>query len=119
MAGGRLVMMLVFTLVAVGVAGLGAALAVHPAGIAASIMLFFPDRHAMLHFVDEETAGVEGFSAMRGADADPHGHIAQVQRADTMDAESVLDREAPQGVGNDALAFLHREFLERLVFQAG
>src|SRR5258707_4344686 len=119
MAGGGLVMMLVFMLVLVSVAGRHrAALAVYPAGITASIMFFLPDRHAMFHFVDDEPAGVEGLAAMRGADTDPHGHIAQAQGADTMDAESVLDREAPQGVGNDALAFLHREFLERFVFQA-
>src|SRR5258708_1298011 len=105
-------------LVLVSVTGLGAALAVHPAGITASIVLFLPYRHAMFHFVDDEAAGVEGLPAMRGTDADPHGHIAQGQCADTMDAKSVLDREAPQGVGNDALTFLHREFLERFVFQA-
>src|ERR1700686_3423481 len=35
-----------------------------------------------------------------------------------MDAEGVPDREAPQGVGDDAFAFLHRKFLERFVLQA-
>src|SRR5712664_26275 len=125
MAGGGLVMMLEFMIMLVLVPvpvsvtrRRRAALAVHPAGIAASIVFFLPDRHAMLHFVDDEAAGVEGLSAMRGTDTDPHGHIAQGQRADTVDAESVLDRKAPQGVGDDALAFLHRELLERFVFQA-
>src|SRR5579863_4098038 len=119
MAGRGLVMMLEFMLVLVSVIGhRRTALAVHPAGITASIVLFLPDRHAMFHFVDDEAAGVEGLSAMHGTDADPHGHVAEAQRADTVDAESVLDREAPQGVGNDALAFLHREFLEGFVFQA-
>src|SRR6266436_9866320 len=119
MAGGGLVMMLVCMAVLVSVAGRRrTALAVHPAGIAASIVLFLPDRDAMCYFVDDETTGVEGLSAMRGTDAHPHGHVAQTQRADTMDAQSVLDRKAPQGVGNDALAFLHREFLERFIFQA-
>src|SRR6266851_7332790 len=121
MAGGGLVIMLEFMIMLVPVSVTRrrrAALAVHPAGIAASIVFFLPDRHAMLHFVDDEAAGVEGLSAMRGTDTDPHGHIAQGQRADTVDAESVLDRKAPQGVGDDALAFLHRELLERFVFQA-
>src|SRR5260370_7894457 len=120
MAGGGLVMMLEFMIMLVPVSAAGrrrAALAVHPAGIAASIVFFLPDRHAMLHFVDDEAAGVEGLSAMRGTDTDPHGQIAQGQRADTVDAESVLDRKAPQGVGDDALAFLHPELLERFVFQ--
>src|SRR5258708_21248664 len=117
MAGGGLVMMLVFMLVLVSVAGRHrAALAVHPAGITASIMFFLPDRHAMFHFVDDEPAGVEGLAAVRGADTDPHRHIAQAQGPATMDAESVLDREAPPGVGNDGLAFLHRDILERSVF---
>src|SRR5882762_1288859 len=119
MAGGGLVTMLVFMLVLVRVAGRRrAALAVHPAGITASIVFFLPDRHAMFHFVDDESAGVEGFSAVRGTDTDPHGHVVQAQRPDTMDAESVLDREAAQGIGNDTLAFFHREFLECFVFQA-
>src|ERR1700688_4271414 len=118
MIGGGLVMMVMFMAVLVSVVWrLRAALAVHPAGITAAVVLFLPDRHAMLHFVDDETAGVEGFAAMHGADPDPHRHIAQIQRADTMDAQRTLHREAPQGVGDDALAFLHREFLEGLVFQ--
>src|ERR1700694_383843 len=96
----------------------GAALAVYPAGITAAIVLFLPDRHAMLHFVDDETTSVEGLAAMRGADSDPHCHIAQVERPDAMDAQHVLHGEAPQRFGEDALTFLHREFLECLVFQA-
>src|ERR1700685_2001886 len=97
----------------VSVMGRGrAALAIHPARITASIVLFLPDRHAMLHFVDDEAAGIEGLAAMRGADSDPHGHVAQPQSADAMNAERVLHREAPQGFGDDAFAFLHGEFLE-------
>src|ERR1700738_2657200 len=118
MTGGGLVMMPVFMVVLVSVMRRRrAALAVHPAGIAAAIVLFLPDRHAMLHFVDDETTGVEGLTAMRGADSDPHRHIAQVERADAMDAQHVLHLEAPQRFGEDALTFLHREFLECLVFQ--
>src|SRR5258708_37655525 len=98
MAGGGLVMMLVFMLVLVSVAGRHrAALAVHPAGITASIMFFLPDRHAMFHFVDDEPAGVQGLAAMPGADTDPHRHIAPAQGADTMEAETVLVQEPPQG----------------------
>src|ERR1700731_2648569 len=94
-----------------------AALAVHPAGIAASIVLFLPDRHAMLHFVDDETTGIEGFSAMHRTHADPHSHVAQRQRADAMDAQRVLHRESPQGFRDDALTFLHGEFLKGFVLQ--
>ena len=116
MAGGGLVMMLVFMIVRV-TRRRRAALAIHPARITAAIVLFLPDRHAMFHFVDDETTGFEGLAAMRGTDSDPHGHIAQTQRADAMDAQGVFHGEATQGFGDDALAFLHREFLECLVFQ--
>src|ERR1700692_5136146 len=120
MAGGGLVKMPVFMVVLVSVVRRRrAALAVYPARIAAAVVLLLPDRHAMLHLVDDETAGIEGFAAVRGTDADPHCHVAQIQRADAMDAQRMLHREAPQGFGDDALAFLHREFLERFVFQAG
>src|ERR1700686_3335219 len=118
MVGGGLVMMLVIMAVRVSVTRRRrAALAIHPARITAAIVLFLPDRHAMFHFVDDETTGFEGLAAMRGTDSDPHGHIAQTQRADAMDAQGVFHGEATQGFGDDALAFLHREFLERLVFQ--
>src|ERR1700692_4153030 len=118
MAGGGLVKMPVFMVVLVSVVRRRrAALAVYPARIAAAVVLLLPDRHAMLHLVDDETAGIEGFAAVRGTDADPHCHVAQIQRADAMDAQRMLHREAPQGFGDDALAFLHREFLERFVFQ--
>src|ERR1700726_51637 len=118
MAGGRLVKMPGFMIVLVSVVRRRrAALAVYPARIAAAVVLFLPDRHAMLHFVDDETAGIEGFAAVRRTDSDPHCHVAQIQRADAMDAQRMLRREAPQGFGDDALAFLQREFLERLVFQ--
>src|ERR1700728_3573501 len=87
------------------------ALAVHPARIAAAIVFLLPDRHSMLHLIDDEAAGIEGFAAMRGADADPHGHVAQSERADAMNAQSVLHWEAPQGFIDDAFAFLHGEFV--------
>src|ERR1700734_3876916 len=115
-------MMLVIAAGALGVSVIRrrrATLAVHPAGIAASIVLFLPDGHAMLHFVDDKTTGIEGFAAVDGTHPDPDGHVAQVKRADAMDAQSVRDREAPQGFGENAFAFLHRKFLERFVFQAG
>src|ERR1700679_773446 len=95
-----------------------AALAVHPARIAAAIVFLLPDGHSMLHFIDDEAAGIEGLAAMHGADAHPHGHVAQSQRADAMNAQSALHGEASQGFGDDAFAFFHGEFLEGLVFQA-
>ncbi len=36
-----------------------------------------------------------------------------------MDAQGMLHREAPQRFGDDALAFLHRQFLKSFVFQSG
>ncbi len=41
------------------------------------------------------------------------------RRTDAMDAQGMLDRKAAQRLGNDALAFLYREFLKCLVFRAG
>src|ERR1700722_3358001 len=94
------------------------AFAVHPARIAVSVMLLLPDRHAMLHFVDDVAAGVEGFAPMDRTDPDPPRHVAQGQGADAMDAQRVLHREAPQSFGDDAFAFLQREFLKGFVFQS-
>src|SRR5258708_16400885 len=115
MAGGGLVMMMVFMAVLGRVTRRRrAALAVDPPGITAAIVLFLPDRHAMFHFVDNETTGFECFAAMRGTDSDPHRQIAQTQCADAVDAQSVLHGEAPQGFGDDPLPFLPPQFLDRL-----
>src|SRR5580658_2407077 len=96
----------------------GAALAVHPTGIAVPVVLFFPDRHAMLHFIDDEAAGIECLAAMGGADADPYRHIAQRQCADAVNAQRALDGISPQGFGDDTIALGHGEFLKGLVLQA-
>src|ERR1700674_3151989 len=82
-------------------------------------MLLLPNRHAMLHLIDDEAAGIEGFAAVCGTHADPHRHLAQLQRADSMDAQRLLYRESPQGFGDDAVAFLDRQFLKSFVLQPG
>ena len=77
--------------VRIGVAGMrvcvrGASFAVHPAGIAVDVVLLLPDRHAMLHFIDDVAACGKRFCAMSGADADPNGKIADLKRSDAMKA---------------------------------
>src|SRR6266481_5688535 len=83
-----------------------AALAVDPARVPASIMFLFPDRDAVLHFVDDEPARVEGFAAMGGADTHPHRHAGLVERAQPMDAGGVLDGEALHRLRQDPVALL-------------
>src|SRR3984885_1998186 len=95
----------------------GAALAIHPAGIAVPIVLFFPDRKAVLDLVDDEPAGVERLAAMRGAHAYPHCHIRERQGADAVNTQRMLDLEACRGFRQDTLAFLERELLECLVLE--
>lgn len=50
--------------------------AIHPTRVTTGVMLFLPDRHALLYFINDVTAGIEGCAAMCGGSADPHGHIA-------------------------------------------
>src|ERR1700683_5300946 len=97
----------------------GATLAIDPTRIAAAIMLFLPDRYALLDFIDDESARIEGFAAVCGAHPDPHRHIAHTQRTETMDARDMLHREAPQRLPDDTLAFLDRQLLKRFIFEAG
>ena len=59
--------------------GRRATLAVHPAGVAVDVVLFLPDGHTMFDFIDDETAGAEGFVAMGGADAHPYRHLADAE----------------------------------------
>ena len=96
----------------------GAALAVDPAAVAVRVVLFFPDRHAVLDRIDDVAAGIEGLAPMLGADADPDRHLADAKIADPVQAPCMLDGEALEGLTDDAFAFPHRERLESLVFQA-
>jgi len=95
-----------------------AALAIDPSRIAAAIVFFLPNGHAMLDLIDDEAAGVKGFAAMCGAHAHPHRHLSQPQGTDAVDAQSMLHREAAQRFGDYALTFLHREFLKSFVFES-
>ena len=96
-----------------------ATLAIDPSGIAAAVMFLFPNRQAMLDFIDDESARIEGFTAVCGTHPDPHCHVAQAQRTDAMDAQGMLYRKAPQRFRNDAVAFFHRQLLKRFVLEAG
>src|SRR3979490_295950 len=80
-------------------------------------MFLLPNGDAMLHFIDDEATGIEGFAAVRGTHADPDRHVAQLQGADAMDAQRVLYRESPQRFCDDAVAFLPRQFLKSFVLQ--
>ena len=72
----------------------------------------------MLHFIDDVAAREESFVAMARARAHPHRDLADREIADAMHARRVLDAEALHGLRHDALGFLHRERLERLVLEA-
>ncbi len=72
----------------------------------------------MFHFVDDEAAGAKRLVAMRGADADPDGDVADGERSDSMDAGGARDTEARLGFGNNTRTFLVGEFDEGFVFQA-
>src|SRR6266700_43660 len=92
-----------------------AAFAVDPAGVPASIMFLLPDRDAVLHFIDDVPAGIEGCAAMRGADAHPHRYVGQVERSNPMDAGSTLDGKALHRLRKDSFALLDGQRLEGFV----
>src|SRR5690606_29079854 len=93
--------------------------AIDPAAVAAGVVLLLPDRHARLDLVDHPAAGVERRAAVRGADADPDGAVADRERADPMlrmDREHV---EALTRLGEDLLAFGDGDRLMGLVLEGG
>src|SRR5690348_1740542 len=71
----------------------------------------------MLDFVDDVSACRERFGPMPCAHTHPDRHIADGQVADAMYAGSVLEAKSLYRLRNDALAFLDREGLERLVLE--
>src|SRR6188768_2146364 len=110
---------MMIVLVRVFVRGRGcASLAVHPAGIPVDVVLFLPDRYAMLHFVDDEPAGPKRLVAVHGADSDPDRDVADRQRPDAMYAGGAGHAKFFDGGLHDARAFLLGELGEGLVFEA-
>src|SRR6185312_13975191 len=95
-----------------------AALAVHPARVAADVVLLLPDRHAMLHFIDDVAAREERLVPVTRARANPHREIADGETPDAMHASRMLDAEPLHRFGHDALGFLQRERLEGFVLEA-
>ena len=78
-----------------GVARRGSAtLAVHPTEVAVGVVLFLPDRHAVLDLVDDVAARGEGLVAVRGTHAHPDGQLADREVADPVHAGRPQDAEA-------------------------
>ena len=82
---------------------------VHPTGITGDVVLFFPDRNAVLDLVDDISASREGFATVRGADAHPDGDLAEFKHPDAVHAAGAGDAKAPDGLFDYPLAFLDRE----------
>src|SRR5690242_14171057 len=89
-----------------------------PGGVAFEVVLFLPDRQAMLDLVDDVTTGAEGLVAMRGGGADPHGKVADLQVAHAMHGAGRQHAVAFGGLGQDALALGDRQLGVGLVLQA-
>ena len=94
-----------------------AVLAIHPTGIAVRVVFLLPDRNAVLHFVDDESARIEGFAPMLGADTDPDGQLADRKVADTMRAAGMYDAKTLACTCKNALALAQRQRRKGLVFQ--
>src|SRR5690349_15897905 len=58
--------------------------ALHVGARAVGVELFFPDRHAPLHFVDPVAHRVERRAAMRGAHDDEHCGVSDLEATETM-----------------------------------
>src|SRR5258705_6781067 len=96
----------------------GAAFAIHPAGVPAHVVLFLPDRHALLDLVNDVAAGEKRLVAMRCAHSPPTRRLADRKLADAVQARGVPHAKARDRLGEDALTFANGERLEGLVLQA-
>jgi hypothetical protein len=94
-----------------------AALAVHPAGVAACVVLLLPDRQPVFDLIDDVAAGAECLIAMARAHAHPYGKLAHGKPAHPMDTRRMIDAEALGCCAEDALGLLVRKRREGLVFQ--
>ena len=88
----------------------GAAFAIHPAGVPAHVVLFLPDRHALLDLVNDVAAGEKRLVAMRCAHSHPHRQFTDRQISDAVQARGVRHPKARDRLGEDALTFAHRDW---------
>jgi len=72
-------------------------------------VLAFPDRDALLDFIDQESAGLKGGNPVGGADVDHDGKITDGEGARAMDNHGVTNVKAVSCLGEDSSAFLFGE----------
>ncbi len=94
-----------------------AALAIHPARVAVDVVFLFPDRDPVLHFVDDEAAGLERLVTVRGADAHPHCKFTDAQVAEAVHAGDPCHAEPFAGRGENALTLAQGERFERFILE--
>ena len=63
---------------------LRATFAINPAGITVRVVFLFPDRQAVLEFVDDVAASAESLVAMLRRNAYPDRTLADLENADAM-----------------------------------
>ncbi len=71
----------------------------------------------MLHFVDDVATRRERFRAMARTHAHPHGHLAELEVADPVDASGMLHAELRDRFGNDAFALAFGQRRIRFVLE--
>src|SRR4029450_8787863 len=69
-------------------------------------VLPLPDRHRLLHRVDREAAGLEGFAAMGRGDRDHHAGLADLQATDAVNEGDPADDRPALADGAADLAHL-------------
>ena len=95
----------------------GAALAVHPPGVPVHVVLFLPDRYAVLHFVDDVAAGRKGLAPVSGAHPHPHRNIFQAEVAGAVYAGGSNNAKSFAGLIQNDMPFFKSESRIRLVFE--
>jgi hypothetical protein len=78
-----------------------ATLAIHPGRYALDVVLFLPDRQALLQLVDDVAAGLEGLVAMRRRRPHPDRQLADREVADAVHARQPHRAELLLGFRQD------------------
>src|SRR6185437_14290739 len=96
---------------------LGAALAIHPAGVTVLVVLLFPDGHSMLDLVDDVAACPKCLVPMARSHAHPDCLLADLERPDPVHARGMLHPATHDRLSDDPLTLPDGERLEGLVLQ--
>lgn len=93
--------------------------ALNPPGRSVRVVLFFPDWHALLDFVDHVSTPPKAVSSVGRTDPNPHRNVAHTQRSYPMHTQALVHGILLLGFLQNPVTFFASQFLVGPILQGG